>query len=391
MTQVPYGQYAIPPVEECVNFKIGQPAPEMLPLEKIREAAAAKFAETDPRFLQYGNIYGFPKFRDQVAAFLTKHYKTPVSANNLLATNGNTGALSLLMSLLTKSGDLVLAEEPTYFLAKRIFEDYNVEYKQIPMQEDGIDLEKLKSFLAATDRKPVFLYIVSTAHNPTGRTLSLEKRKELVKICKENQMLLLVDEVYQLLTFPSLDATSPVPPPMCSFDEEGNTVIAMGSFSKILAPALRVGFLQVGGTQEKNPLLEKIAACGQLDSSGGLNPVSFGLVEKSIELGILDKHLAETRATLEKRYNVLSAALKDAGIDFEVPQGGYFVLVKLKSDSDSSELLKIAQKKKVMFLPGNGFAQSMKNYLRLSFSMYNESDIKVGVQRLAEAIKEYEQ
>lgn len=385
MAQVPYGQYSIPSVDECVNFKIGQPAPEMLPLDFIRQAAAAKFAESDPRFLQYGNIYGFPKFRDQVSKFLTKHYGQNVSPESLLATNGNTGGLSLLMSLLTKSGDLVLAEEPTYFLAKRIFEDYNCKYKQIPMEQDGINLQLLEDFLSTSETKPVFLYIVPTAHNPTGRTLATEKRQKLVDICKKYDILLICDEVYQLLTFPGLK--SPVPPPMCTYDPEGTTVLALGSFSKILAPALRVGFIQVGGTGE-NELLKKIAACGQLDSSGGLNPVSFGLVEKSIELGLLENHLEFARNTLEKRYQVMSTALKANGIDFEEPQGGYFVLVKLPVEMDSAKLLEVAVTKKVAFLPGGGFAQNMKNFLRLSFSMYNEADIKVGVERLAEAIKE---
>lgn len=378
-----YGQYNIPTVDECVNFKIGQPAPSMLPLEMIRKAANEKFKENDPNFLQYGNIYGFPVFRKSLSKFLTQRLKIPVDENDLMASNGITGAMSLVLSLFCKSGDMVFAEDPTYFLAKRIFEDYNLNCHQVEMEKDGVNIAILEEDIKKM--KPKMMYIVPTANNPTGRTLSLEKRKKLVALAKKYNFLLLCDEVYHLLTFPGIVP----PPPMVSFDPEGTTVISLGSFSKILCPALRVGWIQTG-----KQILKKIADCGQLDSSGGVNPVSFGIVQKCIDLGLQDKHLDTTRDILFQRYQTLKAALSQHtdDIEFEEPTGGYFVLVKIKNKNgkeiDASDVLKIALKNKVAFLPGGGFSDKMKNYLRLSFSMYDKEDIAVGVQRLIQSIQE---
>lgn len=363
----------------------------MLPLEKIRQAATSKFSEEDPLFLQYGNIYGFPKFRQSVSKFLTEQYNHPVRPDQLMATNGNTGGLSLILSLFCKAGDLVFAEEPTYFLAKSIFKDYNLNCHQIPMDKDGVIVSKVEQDLLrmeAANKKPVLMYIVPTAHNPTGRTLTHERRVKLVELCKKHDIMLICDEVYQLLTFPHITP----PPPMFTYDPDGTTVLAMGSFSKILCPALRVGWIQSGAE-----ILAKIAACGQLDSSGGLNPVSFGIVQKCIDLGLMDSHLSETREKLYQRYSSLQAALDTAlgenqglGMSYEVPQGGYFVLVKLPEGQVAADMLKVALGNKVAFLPGGGFAQNMKHCLRLSFSMYSAEDLATGITRLIQSVKEYQ-
>lgn len=357
----------------------------MLPLEQIRKAATAKFSEDDPNFLQYGNIYGFPKFRESLSKFLTRRLATPVKESQLMATNGVTGGMSLVLSLFCNSGDLVFAEDPTYFLAKRIFQDYGLKCHQVKMDNDGVNIEALEKDLQTM--KPKFMYIVPTANNPTGRTLSKEKRIRLVELAKKYNFKLICDEVYHLLTFPSITP----PPPMSTFDPTGETVIALGSFSKILCPALRVGWIQSG-----EAILKQIADCGQLDSSGGVNPVSFGIVQKCIDLGIQDEHLDKTKQILFDRYQTLKNALiektkdvKDIKIEFEEPQGGYFVLVKLPEGVDAAEVLKIALKNKVAFLPGGGFSESMKNYLRLSFSMYGKEDIAIGVERLVQSICSY--
>mmetsp|Transcript_33765 Transcript_33765/g.54160 ORF Transcript_33765/g.54160 Transcript_33765/m.54160 type:complete len:306 (+) Transcript_33765:369-1286(+) len=301
----------------------------------------------------------------------------------LMATNGNTGGLALICSLFTKAGDLVYAEEPTYFLAKSIFKDYNLECKQIPMDEEGLDVYALEK---ALEQGPVpkFMYVVPTAHNPTGRTLTPERREKLAMLSAKYGFILVCDEVYQLLTFPHV----PAPPPMFTYDKAG-TILAMGSFSKILAPALRVGWIQ--GSKK---LLKKIADCGQLDSSGGLNPVAFGIVQKAIDMGLQESHLDQTRDTLWKRCETLQNALEKhlpEGTTFERPQGGYFILVKLPEGQIAADLLALASEKhKVAFLPGGSFGEDMKNFLRLSFSYYDADELEIGAKRLSEAISEYQ-
>lgn len=376
-----YGQYDVPACEELLNFKVGQPAPRMLPLDRIRQAAAKKFEEDDPLFLQYGYISGYKKFRVRLAQFISEQYKKEIDPEKLFVTNGVTGALSLICSLFTSSGDTVVTEEPSYFLALTIFQDFGLNVIQCPMDEDGMNMEALEKILSENDVK--MIYTVPTAHNPTGRTLSVPKREQLVELShKYNDALIVADEVYQLLTFPHVDP----PPPMFTFDKY-DTILALGSFSKILAPALRIGWMQ--GSKK---LLDVFMQCGQLDSSGGLNPVVSGIVHQAIELGLQDEYLAGLGETLWGRAQGLMNALTEhlpEGCTFEVPQGGYFVLVKLPEDCLAAEVNKLGMEQfKVQFLPSPG-GPKMYNYLRLSFSYYDAEDLVTGAQRLGDCIRHY--
>ncbi|CAI5745107.1 unnamed protein product [Peronospora destructor] len=378
-----YGQYDVPKADEMINFKVGQPAASMLPLDKIREAATLKFGETDPMFLQYGVIKGYSKFRKVLAEFLTKGYQHQVDPEMLFVTNGVTGGLALICSLFLQSGDLVFMEEPSYFLALSIMKDFKANVRQIRMEQDGLDIDELERLLKR-GIVPKVLYTIPTCHNPTGRTLSIEKRKRLVDLSVKYGFIIIADEVYQLLSFPHVTP----PPPMFTFDKH-DTVLALGSFSKILAPALRLGWIQ-----GSHKLLSKIEACGQLDSSGGINPVISGIVHSAISSGLQQQHLDTTVQTLWSRADALMKELKahlPEGTTFEVPDGGYFVLVRLPQGINANDLLPIAQKHKVMFLPGASFSSNMKNFLRLSFSWYDLSDMQLGARRLADAIREYQE
>ena len=386
-SEVPrYGQYNIPVVAESVNFQVGQPAASLLPLETVREAAALKLVEDDPLLLQYGNIAGYPAFRESLAGFLSgaDGYGVPVSSEELFVTNGVTGGLSLVCTLFTEPGDVVFAEEPSYFLALSIFKDHKLNCTQIPMDEHGLDVDALEKMLES-GVIPKFVYTVPTAHNPTGRTLLPERRERLVALSKQYGFYVVADEVYQLLTFPQNKA----PPPMFTFEEPNcadPTVISMGSFSKILAPALRLGWIQ-----SSRPILEKIFACGQLDSSGGMNPVISGIVHAAIDSGAQAKNLASVKETLWERCRSLMAALDEhlvpTGCSYEVPDGGYFVLVKLPGGMSANAVLDEGRDNhKVQFLPGANFADSMSDYLRLSFSYYDADELVVGVQRLADCV-----
>ncbi|KDO28770.1 hypothetical protein SPRG_19984 [Saprolegnia parasitica CBS 223.65] len=377
-----YGQYIVPTADVMINFKVGQPAETMLPLQLIRESAAAKFTESDPMFLQYGHIQGYPKFRASLATFLSKGYQAPVDPEQLFITNGVTGGLALLCSIYLKSGDLVFLEEPSYFLALSIMKDFKMNIRQIEMEEDGLNVDKLEALLKS-GVVPKALYTIPTCHNPTGRTMSVAKRARLVELSHEYGFMILADEVYQLLSFPHITP----PPPMFTFDKYG-TVFALGSFSKILAPALRLGWIQAS-----TKLLQPLIASGQLDSSGGINPVVQGIVHAAITSGGQQTHLDWTTATLWSRADTLMKALSaklPAGTTFERPDGGYFILVKLPKGLLASELLPIAEKHKVLFLPGSSFGASMTNFLRLSFSWYTADEMVLGADRLAAAITEYQ-
>jgi 2-aminoadipate transaminase len=373
----------VPPASECINLRVGQPSPNgMLPLDLVRKASAAKLAENDPEYLQYGNIYGYPKVRESVCKFLTKRYGFPIKLEHLMMTNGNTGALALILSIFTSSNDLVFAEEPTYFLAKSIFKDFKLRLEQIVQDKDGLDVDALEKRLQSGEI-PKLLYLIPTAHNPSGRTMPAERRMKLQKLSVQYKFLIVSDEVYQMLTFPHI-----TPPPSMGFYDTDGTILVLGTFSKILCPGIRVGWIQA-----HPPLLEKLVLSGQLDSSGGLNPVGFGTCEKAIDLGLLEPHVDWVRGELWRRYSTLRDGLVKhlpPGVTFEEPQGGYFCIVRLPDGINAADVLPLAKDKhKVQFLPGSFFSQTMDQYMRLSFSYYSSEDLGLAAQRLGDAIREY--
>lgn len=384
---VQYGQYAIPTSDVQVHFGVGQPSPSMLPLDKIRAASAKKFEETDPLFLQYGFISGYPLFRQTLAGFLAKHYERPVSAEDLFTTNGISGGLALLCSVFLKAGDVVVVENPSYFLALSIFKDFGLKIVPVDLDEHGLKTEDLEKMLKA-GLKPSLLYTIPVYSNPSAVIMSVERRRHLVRLASEYGFIVAADEVYQLLGF---EGEAAPPSPLCYFDDsEEGVVISMGSFAKIMAPAMRLGWFQTSPAGTKR-LLGKIMACGQLDSSGGVNPIGSGIAEIMIKEGLEDSHLLAVKAELTRRATTLGDALRKylpAEVTFEQPRGGYFLWLKLPEGMDGLALMNHAiANHNVRFHPGERFGSGLGRYIRLSFSYYNAEDLALGAQRLGDAIR----
>ncbi|CAE7652351.1 unnamed protein product [Symbiodinium sp. KB8] len=400
--RIQYGQYTVPKAEECVNFKVGQPAETMLPLDKIRQAATAKFAEDDPQYLQYGYISGYPVFRESLAKFLAGKYgkgacsSRQVDPESLFAVPGVTGALSLICSIYLRSGDTVVLGEPSYFLALRIMQDFGVKVVGVPVDEEGLDVDELERLLEG-GLSPAALYTVPVFHNPTGYTLTHARRQKLVALARKFGFTILADEVYQLLGFPGAEQP---PPPLVYYDpafqdptapDAGpGVVFSIGSFSKILAPSLRVGWLQAAPG-----LLKRLYDCGQLDSSGGMNPISFGIVQKALDMGLQEEHLAACKAELGTRAATLAAALHEhCGdlVSFAEPQGGYFLWLTLPAGMDSTAFADFAAANhKVIVLPGSKFGSgaALGDKIRLSGSWYNAADLAIGAKRVGEALRAF--
>ncbi len=190
----------------------------------------------------------------------------------LFVTNGISGGLDLLCTLFTRSGDTIFVEEPSYFLALRIFADHGLRIIPIDTDENGLVIELLEEKLR--EHKPKFLYIIPTHQNPSGHTLTEERRERLMELSRENDFLILADEVYHLLSYDQQ------PPKAFAAWTEDPHVLSLGSFSKILAPGLRLGWIQAG--TEK---FQTLAGCGLLDSGGGLNPFTSAIVREVIDVG----------------------------------------------------------------------------------------------------------
>ncbi len=361
-----------------IDLALGHPNPALLPLRIMRQAAEHRLRGDDPSYLQYGYEQGDGYFRRALASFLSRDYGTAVAEEQLFVSAGVSQALDLICTLFAAPGDIVFVEEPTYFLALRIFSDHRLRVVSIPTDEEGLIVEALEEELAKT--RPVFLYTVPTHQNPSGATLAAERRRRLAELSTEQEFLIVADEVYHFLTY---EGAAPVP--LAGFISGGN-VISLGSFSKILAPGLRLGWIQA--TQK---VLRPLMECGMLDSGGGLNPFTSSLVRSALELGLQDPHLDHLRAEYKRRLQAMGAAVRRHLADrvhFTQPRGGFFVWLRLKENQDTAALLAGAKRNKVRFVPGSSFSATGKtrSHLRLSFSYYSPEELQEGVKRLAASL-----
>jgi 2-aminoadipate transaminase len=363
------------PRKGVIDLSIGHPAPELLPLPLVRRATRSALSSPDASMLQYGFEQGDAGLRSSLAAFLSDGYGFPVGPEELFVSNGVSQALDLICTLFTRPGDRVLVEDPTYFLALRIFADHGLQVTGLPTDEEGLLPEAVERELAAG--RPALLYVVPTYQNPGGRTLSETRRVRLAELAREHGFLVLADEVYHLLSY---DAAPPRA--MACLADRGN-VLSLGSFSKILAPGLRLGWVQ--GAAEP---LARLARCGLLDSGGGLNPFVSSVVGAALRQGLVCEHLRRAIGEYRARSRALAAALREslpAGLDVPEPAGGFFLWLQLPPGADSAALLPQALARGVAFVPGDRFSstRSFANFLRLSFSYYGPDQLAEGARRLA--------
>ncbi len=247
------------------------------------------------------------------------------------------------------------------------------------MDEDGLITEALEERL--TRERPVFFYTIPTFHNPSSRTLSAVRREKLVQLSLDYKFKIVADEVYQLLAY-----TITPPPPLAKYTEYG-TVLSLGSFSKILAPGLRLGWIQT-----HTDLMERLINNGLIFSGGGLNPFTSAIVQSAIELGLQAKQLSHLKKVYLQRKNALNSALRENlrdSVSFVEPGGGFFTWLRLPQDLDAEKLLPEANKHNVNFPPGSNFSpqRDLRNYMRLSFAYYEASDLKEAVKRLTAVIQ----
>ena len=366
--------------EGVIDFGVGQPAEAILPLTLLRQAADHRFTQEDPAILQYGPEEGDGYFNTALAKFLTAEYGLTAAGNgvqsdHLFVTNGVSQALDLICTLYTKPGDLIFVEEPTYFLVFRIFQDHGLRIEPIPVTDQGIDLTILEEKLQR--QRPAFVYTIPTFQNPTSVTMPQAQRERLVALSRDYAFLLIADEVYQLLHY-----TDTPPHPFADYVDDA-PVLSLGSFSKILAPGLRLGWIQAAPATVK-----RFIESGIVQSGGGLNPLITGIVRSALDLGLQDRYLCELRTLCAGRIAAMDQALRSelpSWIRFTTPSGGYFYWLELPEGTDTNNLLSAAEAHKVGFRPGNKFSSDdgLRNCLRLSFSYYDRATLVTGVARLA--------
>jgi len=368
--------FDIPP--DRIDLSIGQPGTSLLPLAALAQAAEHCLTQDNSYILAYGAEQGNWYFHHALAGFLSEQYKLSVDPDYLFTTTGISQGLDFICRLFTRPGDTIFVEKPTYSLALGIFADCRLNLVGLPMDENGVVIEAIEEELA--HQTPAFFYTIPTFHNPTGCTLSAARRKKLVQLSREHNFLIVADEVYQLLAY------SGTPPPSMAKYTDSATVLSLGSFSKILAPGLRLGWIQT-----HPDLMKSLTTNGLVYSGGGLNPFTSAIVQSAFELGLQEKQLFHLQKVYWKRQNALNSALRENlndSVSFVESGGGFFTWLQLPQRVDTEKLIPEAHQHDVSFAPGSFFSprRDLKNYMRLSFAYYEEPELVVGAKRLAAVI-----
>lgn len=359
-----------------IDLGRGDPDFNLLPLHIFHHAAQNRLSQSDNSFLQYGTEQGDGYFRTALANFLSKKYNLLVDPASLFITSGISGGLDLICTLLTKPGDTIFVEEPSYFLALKIFADHGLKVASIRTDESGLVIDDL--IHALKESTPKFVYVIPTFQNPSGHTMSQERREEFVRLAQKHNFLILADEVYQFLNY-----TQTPPNSFASFIDSEH-VISLGSFSKILAPGLRLGWLQTHAS-----VMKRIVTSGLLDSGGGMNPFASAIVRSVMEVDGLEKNITKLNQIYNGRVKAMEEGLRTHLPDaqFETPHGGYFFWIRFP-EINTSELRARAQAHQVGLRQGALFSsrQGLQDYARLSISFYDENQIEQGVLRLKKCL-----
>ncbi len=364
---------------DVISFAGGLPAPELFPLEEVRRAADTALTRYGPAALQYSTTEGHPPLREWIGE------RAGIPAANVQIVTGSQQALDLLGKILISEGDTVLVEAPTYLGALQSFQPYGPNYVQIPTDDGGIDVDALEAILKTTPAK--LLYAVPNFQNPTGRTLSAERRRRLVELTGRCGVLVIEDDPYGQLRF-----TGEAAPSLYELgleyagDVNSNHIIYCSSFSKTLVPGLRDAWVQAAA-----PLISKLV---QAKQGADLHTPTLN---QMIVTELLDEVLPRQIELVRKAYGERAAIMLGhiekefpGGVDYTRPEGGMFLWVTLPEGIDSTRMLKRALSRNVAYVPGSPFFAlgGGENTLRLSYSNATPEKIEQGIQALGETIRE---
>jgi len=378
-----------------ISFAGGLPAPDVFPTERFQEACHKVLAEQGSAALQYGETEGYRPLRELIANNMAR-YGIKAQAENVLITSGSQQALDLIGKLFINAGDRVLLEAPTYLGALQAFNVYGAEYVSVPIDEDGLQTEQLEKRLRSG---PKFMYILPNFQNPAGTTLSEGRRHELVLLADKYGIPIVEDDPYGQLRYEGEHL-----PPLVVLDRENlrrdagysiGNVIYLSTFSKTLAPGLRLGWIVAPP--------EIITKLAQLKQGADLHTSTFTqfVAYEVARDGFLDKHVKLIRKVYSERRDVMLEALQEffpPTVTWTHPQGGLFLWVTLPRGLDIQTVFRSALEQNVAFVPGDSFYanDSRDNntcegcrHMRLNFSNAAPDKIREGIRRLAAAVKNH--
>ncbi len=368
--------------KNMISFAGGMPNNDLFPVKQIDEIYNSIPDNLKKLCFQYGPTSGFPPFRSSLQKLLDNK-GLPVDRDKILITTGSLQAISIITQLFVNEGDIVLTENPCFVGALSVFETSGAKILGISIDENGIDIEALKRQIVSLDKKPKFLYVTPNYHNPAGIIYSLERKKALLKVLKEHHIVLIEDDAYNDLYFDEEEKY--LTKPMKAFEASDVEIIYTGSFSKILGPGFRLGYML-----SSPEIFEKAEIVKQSLDACTSNFMQI-LANEFLKKNKLESYLKFLRSEYAERKEKLHGSLQkymSKEITWNEPKGGFYIWLKLPQHIKSTDIFKESAKKGMVFVTGRTFDPESKkdDCLRLSFSNIPKKEIEKGVQILAKSI-----
>lgn len=357
-----------------ISFAGGNPSPAALPDAQVAEIASQVLMDNGKAILQYGATEGYPAFLESLQVFIREHLG--FEAPSVLPVTGSTQAMDLLCKALINPGDRIIVENPSFLGNLQCMKLYEAELIPVSSDENGLDTDHLERLIIET--KPKMIYTIPTFQNPTGRTLNLQRRKRIAELANQYGVVVAEDDPYRDLRYQG----EPLPA-IKSFDENG-WVVFLGSFSKIISPGLRVGFLAGDAN-----IIRK-CTIGKQSTDVHTANLNQAIVDQFIRQNLLPEHIARISSSYAIQCNAMLKHLSEfpSGVRYTKPEGGLFIWAELPEDVNAKDLLEKAIEKKVAFVPGTHFFANGGHFntLRLNFSNSSLDQIHQGMTILKELI-----
>ena len=371
-------KYAADP--EVVSLSAGNPAPDAFPSEAIAEISANLLKENPVLALQYGLTEGYVPLRETLKKYMVEKYNVNMEGNDLIITSGAQQVMDLVTKSLVNEGDVVITEAPSFIGSLNTFRSYNAKLVGVPMDDDGMNMEELEKALKENENIR-FIYTIPNFQNPSGITMSLEKRKKMYELAKKYNVLILEDNPYGELRYKGDDL-----PNIKSFDTDG-LVIYAGSFSKVISPGMRVGWCMA-----PNEIIQKMVVCKQGEDVH-TNMWSQVICNEFMTKYDFEAHLEMLRNLYSKKLEYTMALLKDNlsdKITYGDVEGGLFIWCTLPEDVDMNKFCLELVQNKVCVVPGNAFLTDEKEIshnFRINFSTPSNEQLKKGIEILGRVSK----
>ncbi|OPG89093.1 aminotransferase-like domain-containing protein [Limosilactobacillus reuteri] len=363
---------------KIISFAGGLPAPELFPVKEMKAAVDKVFEEHGQEAMQYGAAKGVTALREVIQQHVKEKEDVDSELDNVLVTTGSEQALDLVGKAFVDPGDTVLVEQPTYLCALDVFRSYGANFASVEMDEDGMKMDALEEALKANPNTKL-IYTVPNFQNPTGRTMTEERRKQLAELAEKYDVYVLEDNPYGEIRFAGQHV-----PAVKSFDKSGH-VLYMSTFSKTLAPGFRLGWLVAD-----EDVVNKLTVLKQSADLHTDNLAQFAVAQFFADNDV-DAHVKEISALYGKRKDLMLEGIKKyfpEGVKYTDPKGGMFLWVEVPGVDDTVELFKECLEHDVAFVPGDPFfaGEVQPGAFRLNYSNMKEDQIEVGLKRLGAAL-----